>query len=103
MQLFAGKEDKEYIAKSVDKDKIAEENYNLSVSTYVETKDTREVIDIKALNAEIKKTVKNIDRLRLEIKNSVTEKISATASDGKKYLMQFYNLDAIISVGYRVN
>ena len=36
-------------------------------------------------------------------KNSVTEKISATASDGKKYLMQFYNLDAIISVGSRVN
>lgn len=36
-------------------------------------------------------------------KNSVTEKISATASDGKNYLMQFYNLDAIISVGYRVN
>lgn len=36
-------------------------------------------------------------------KNSVTEKISATASDGKKYIMQFYNLDAIISVGYRVN
>ena len=36
-------------------------------------------------------------------KNSVTEKISATASDRKKYLMQFYNLDAIISVGYRVN
>lgn len=36
-------------------------------------------------------------------KNAVTEKISATASDGKKYLTQFYNLDAIISVGYRVN
>ncbi|MGM9524906.1 MAG: virulence RhuM family protein [Peptococcaceae bacterium] len=36
-------------------------------------------------------------------KDSVTEKISATASDGKKYLTQFYNLDAIISVGYRVN
>lgn len=36
-------------------------------------------------------------------KNSVTEKISATASDGKNYLTQFYNLDAIISVGYRVN
>lgn len=36
-------------------------------------------------------------------KNSVTEKFSATASDGKNYLMQFYNLDAIISVGYRVN
>lgn len=37
------------------------------------------------------------------IKDSVTEKFSATASDGKKYLTQFYNLDAIIAVGYRVN
>ena len=36
------------------------------------------------------------------IKESVTEKISATALDGKKYLTQFYNLDAIISVGYPV-
>ncbi len=36
-------------------------------------------------------------------KNSVTEKISATAADGKNYLTQFYKLDAIISVGYRVN
>lgn len=36
-------------------------------------------------------------------KDSVTEKISATASDGKNYPTQFYNLDAIISVGYRVN
>lgn len=36
-------------------------------------------------------------------KDSVTEKISVTANDGKKYQTQFYNLDAIISVGYRVN
>ena len=36
-------------------------------------------------------------------KDAVTEKISATANDGKKYLTQFYNLDAIISVGYRVS
>ena len=41
--------------------------------------------------------------LHILIKDSVTEKISATASDGKNYLTQFYNLDAIISVGYRVN
>ena len=34
---------------------------------------------------------------------SVTEKISATAADGKMYMTKFYNLDAIISVGYRVN
>ena len=37
------------------------------------------------------------------IKDSVTEKFSATASDVKNYLTQFYNLDAIIAVGYRVN
>ena len=36
-------------------------------------------------------------------KESVAEKISATATDGKNYHTQFYNLDAIISVGYRVN
>ena len=36
-------------------------------------------------------------------KDAVTEKISATAADGKKYQTQFYSLDAIISVGYRVN
>ena len=36
-------------------------------------------------------------------KESVTEKFSATVADGKHYLTQFYNLDAIISVGYRVN
>ena len=36
-------------------------------------------------------------------KDSVTEIFSVTASDGKKYMTQFYNLDAVISVGYRVN
>ena len=53
------------------------------------------------------------DNISLHLKNifsegeldkiSVTEKFSATASDGKNYLTQFYNLDAVISVGYRVN
>lgn len=37
------------------------------------------------------------------VKEAVTEKSSATASDGKSYLTNFYNLDAIIAVGYRVN
>ena len=47
--------------------------------------------------------LKNIFKSGELVKESVTEKISATASDGKNYLTQFYNLDAIISVGYRVN
>ena len=47
--------------------------------------------------------LKNIFESGELVKDSVTEKISATASDGKNYLTQFYNLDAVISVGYRVN
>lgn len=47
--------------------------------------------------------LKNIFASGELIRDSVTEKISATASDGKNYLTQFYNLDAVISVGYRVN
>jgi hypothetical protein len=41
--------------------------YNLSVSTFVQAKEPREVIDINQLNAEIKITVSKIDRLRHEI------------------------------------
>ena len=53
------------------------------------------------------------DNIGLHLKNifksgeleekSVTEESSATAADGKTYRMKFYNLDAIISVGYRIN
>ena len=73
MKLFDEKEDIDYVSKSVDNDKIAEENYNLSVSSYVEAKDTREAIDINVLNAKIKTTVSNIDRLRAEIDEIVAE------------------------------
>ncbi len=55
----------------------------------------------------------SVDNISLHLKNifnsgeldkqSVTEKISVTAADGKNYLVQFYNIDAVISVGYRVN
>ena len=47
--------------------------------------------------------LKNIFKSGELQEDSVTEKFSATASDGKNYLTKFYNLDAIISVGYRVN
>jgi len=54
-------------------EEIVKNDYNLAVSSYVEQKDTREVIDIDKLNAEIKQTVANIDRLRAEIDKIVTE------------------------------
>lgn len=73
LELFDRKEDIDHVAKSVDKDTIAEENYNLSVSSYVEAKDTREVIDINVLNAEIKTTVAKINKLRAEIDEIIAE------------------------------
>ena len=47
--------------------------------------------------------LKNIFEEGELVKDSVTEKSSVTASDGKNYLTTIYNLDAIIAVGYRVN
>ena len=67
VKLFDEKKDVPHIAKSVACETIVENDYNLSVSSYVEAKDTREKIDIKKLNAEIKETVRKIDRLRKEI------------------------------------
>lgn len=73
VDIFARKEPVEYVAALVDNSKIAENGYNLSVSSYVEAKDTREVIDIARLNAEIKQTVKRIDALRADIDAIIKE------------------------------
>lgn len=51
----------------------------------------------------VTKHLKNIFQSAELDENSVSAKIAHTASDGKKYQTQFYNLDTIISVGYRVN
>ena len=47
--------------------------------------------------------MQNIFRTEELEQDSVTQKIRVTASDGKKYNTNFYSLDAIIAVGYRVN
>lgn len=73
MKVFDTKSDVDYFAKSIDNDVIAKNDYNLSVSSYVEAKDTREVIDITTLNAEIKTTVAKIDKLRTEIDAIIAE------------------------------
>jgi len=70
---FDSKEDTQYFSKSIDNQKIADNNHNLSVSSYVETEDTREVIDIVKLNRELKTTVEKIDKLRSEIDAIVSE------------------------------
>jgi type I restriction enzyme M protein len=57
----------------VENDKIAENSYNLSVSSYVEQEDTREKIDIVKLNAEIKEIVAREEKLRAEIDKIIAE------------------------------
>ena len=57
----------------VGKEEIEKNDYNLSVSTYVEKEDTREVIAIKVLNKEIAETVRKIDVLRASINEIVKE------------------------------
>lgn len=52
---------------------IAANNYNLSVSSYVEAKDTREIIDIAELNEEIRQTVHKIAALRQSIDEIIAE------------------------------
>lgn len=47
--------------------------------------------------------LKNIFKSGELAEDSVTEKYSATAADGKNYMTKFYNLDAIISVGYLID
>lgn len=61
-----------FIVKVANAD-IAAQDYNLSVSTYVEQKDTREVIDIVALNAEINEIVAREQVLRDEIDKIIVE------------------------------
>jgi len=70
---FREKSDIDYFARLVDNGEITNNDYNLSVSTYVEKEDTREVIDIDVLNAEIERTVAKIDSLRVSIDEIVKE------------------------------
>ncbi|MEO1987591.1 MAG: type I restriction-modification system subunit M [Martelella sp.] len=73
MKMFDSKENVPHVAKTVPCESIAEKDYNLSVSAYVQPKDTREVVDITKLNAALKTTVVKIDKLRADIDAIVAE------------------------------
>lgn len=70
---YASREEVAHFAHLASYDEIKEQDYNLSVSTYVEAEDTREKIDIVKLNAEIKEIVKREDELRAEIEKIIAE------------------------------
>jgi type I restriction enzyme M protein len=77
MDLFDRKVDVPHVAVSVDHSKIASNDYNLSVSSYVEVKDKSEKVDIVQLNAEIAETVEKINALRSSI-DAIIKEIETT-------------------------
>jgi type I restriction enzyme M protein len=82
MQVFDSKANVEHFAQSVPLEKVAANDYNLSVSSYVEAKDTREVVNIAKLNAELQITVAKIDKLRVAIDAIVAEIEDAETEGG---------------------
>lgn len=73
LNAYIDRKDIKHFTKLVPKAEIEKQNYNLSVSNYVEKEDTREKIDIVALNAEIKEIVERQKKLREEINKIISE------------------------------
>ena len=73
VNTFANRTEEAHFSHLASFEEIAEQEYNLSVSTYVEAEDTREMIDIRQLNAEIAKIVAREEKLRNEIDLIVRE------------------------------
>ena len=73
VQLFTERKDVPHVAHLAAYEEIVEQDYNLSVSTYVEAEDIREKVDIVKLNAEIKDIVAREQMLRDEIDKIIAE------------------------------
>ena len=67
LETFTKREDVDFFSRLVDQEEIANNDYTLSVTSYVKAEDTKEVIDITKLNAEIKEIVARQQELRLQI------------------------------------
>lgn len=73
LSIYTKRKDEQYYAAVVSNDRVADNGYNLSVSAYVEQEDTREKIDIRKLNTEIKEIVAREEMLRAEIDRIIAE------------------------------
>lgn len=73
VENFTNREDIAYFSHLATHDEVKENDFNLSVSTYVEAEDTREQIDINKLNAQIKDIVAHEQVLREEIDKIISE------------------------------
>lgn len=73
LTLYKNRQNVQYCAKLIPNSVIEENDYNLSVNTYIETEDTQEIIDIIKLNAEIQEIVAREQVLRNEINKIIAE------------------------------
>ena len=73
VSTFAAREEKPHFSHLAAYDEIVENDYNLSISTYVEAEDTQEQVDIVKLNAEIEEIVKREDELRAAIRQIIKD------------------------------
>ncbi|MGL5895218.1 MAG: N-6 DNA methylase, partial [Bacteroidales bacterium] len=73
LAMYSNKEEVNHVSRVVSISEVAENDYNLSVSTYVEKEDTREKVDITVLNKEIEEIVRREEQLRLEIDKIIAE------------------------------
>ena len=73
LNVYKNRKTEAHLATLVKQEDIEKEDYNLSVSTYVQTEDISEVIDISALNVEISKIVEQENALRIEIDEIIAE------------------------------
>ena len=73
VNAFVDRKDKQYFCKLVSNEDILNNDYNLSVSAYVEQEDTREKIDIEAVNKDIVKVVDDVNRLREMVNGFIEE------------------------------
>ncbi len=73
VQAFANRQDEQYFCKLVSNEDILANDCNLSVSSYVEQEDTREKIDIKAVNNSLVDVVERVNSLRAKVNGYVEE------------------------------
>ena len=73
LDAFIQRKNNEFFAKLIDNQSISENDYNLSISNYVESEDTSEVIDIKKLNQDIIQIVARQNKLRMAIDEIVAD------------------------------
>ncbi|WBA14903.1 type I restriction-modification system subunit M [Salinivibrio proteolyticus] len=82
--VFDSKENIEHFARTVPFERVVENDYNLSVSSYVQAKETREVVDINQLNIELKTTVDKITQLREDI-DAIVAQIESDENEGEEH------------------